>query len=100
MANKATHMSRPQSNLGLADRLPGSVRASGMARGYRRCRSMPTARCPVAGKFGSLMPGSVSEMPHTAEHHGYTALIRRVNYLLVAHRAAGLDDAGGASVHH
>ena len=43
---------------------------------------------------------SVSEMPHAAEHHGHAALVGGGDHLGVAHRAAGLDDAGGAVVDH
>ncbi|MPL60780.1 hypothetical protein SDC9_06342 [bioreactor metagenome] len=39
---------------------------------------------------------SVAEVPHAGEHHGQATLVRRVDHFLVAHRAAGLDHAGGA----
>ena len=43
---------------------------------------------------------SMAEVAHAAEHHGHAALVGGVNHFLVAHRAAGLDDAGGACIHH
>lgn len=43
---------------------------------------------------------SVTEVPHTREHHGHTAFIGSSNYFGIAHRAARLNDAIGASVYH
>ena len=40
------------------------------------------------------------KVPHTREHHRHAAFIGGVNHFLVAHRAAGLNHAGGALVHH
>ena len=40
--------------------------------------------------------GLVPEVAHPGEHHGEALLVRRIDHFLVAHRAAGLDDGGGA----
>ena len=42
----------------------------------------------------------MAEVAHAAEHHGHAALVGGGDHLVVAHGAAGLDDAGGALVHH
>ena len=40
----------------------------------------------------------MTEVAGAGEHHGDPALVGRVDHFLVAHRAARLDDAGGAGV--
>src|SRR5690606_29192911 len=40
----------------------------------------------------------VAEMPETGEHHGDVVLVGCSDHLFVAHRAAGLDDRGGAGL--
>ena len=42
----------------------------------------------------------MAEVAHAGEHHGHAALVGGVDHFLVAHRAAGLDHAGRARVHH
>src|SRR5437773_5519909 len=46
----------------------------------------------------SPAPRSVPEMPNACQHHRDAALVRGGDDLVVAHAAAGLDDAGGAGV--
>ena len=53
-----------------------------------------------AAFFRSKPYRSMAEVAHAGKHHRHAALIRRVDDFLVAHRAAGLDDAAGACVHH
>ncbi len=50
----------------------------------------------IVAIYNRLMP----EVAHAAEHHGHTALVGGGDDLVVAHGATGLDDAGGALVHH
>jgi hypothetical protein len=42
----------------------------------------------------------MAEMAYATKHHRNTALIGGINYLLVAHRSAGLNDAGGTCIDH
>src|SRR5687768_11886166 len=43
---------------------------------------------------------SMPEVPYPGEHHRDAALVRCGDHLIVAHAAAGLDDAGGAGLDH
>ena len=38
------------------------------------------------------------EMPRAREHHGDAVVVGGLDHLVVAHRAAGLDHRGGASL--
>ena len=42
----------------------------------------------------------VPEMTHAAKYHSHAALIGCIDHFLVAHGAAGLNDAGSTCVHH
>ena len=39
-------------------------------------------------------------MAHATEHHGHATLVGSRNHFVIAHRAAGLDDASGTCVDH
>ena len=43
---------------------------------------------------------SVPEMPHPRKHHGHTALVRRIDHLLVTHRSTRLCHAGSTRIHN
>jgi hypothetical protein len=38
------------------------------------------------------------EMPYTGEHHGDAVIVRGLDHIAVAHRAARLDHRGGAGL--
>ena len=43
---------------------------------------------------------SVTEVAHPGKHHRHATLVGSSNHLIVAHRAARLDDAGGTGIDH
>ncbi len=53
---------------------------------------------PVADREGERLAVRCPEMPYAGEHHGDAVFVGRLDHLVVAHRAAGLDHRGGAGL--
>ena len=58
-------------------------------------RETPAWKCTTAfQKIGS----AVAKVANTGHHHGQVQAVRDLDYLVIAHGAAGLDDGGGTCV--
>ena len=72
----------------------------------RKCRITSYFSVRFASRGGQVLQShiyswaSMPEVPYTCEHHHHAPLIRRINHFLITHRAARLNDAGGACINH
>src|SRR5947199_10777374 len=64
----------------------------------RNARKRPAASASFMDADGKGRARSMAEVAHSGQHHRDAALVRGGDDFIVAHAAAGLDDAGGAGV--
>ena len=106
---EVTACNAPESSARLRSLQPlaafGEERAFRCGRPGKRCddasrldASLVPALAGTSGIAHSCMYRLMPEMPHAGEHHGDAGVVGGLDHLVVAHRAAGLDDGGGAGL--